>query len=99
MSSGDVEAGDRLALACCFFQGSGKKSCGAGGGFAGEDKLLGAALLAGGLRQKQTPEEGEADADNIPIATNTRRKDLGQMARQEAVLVGEEGTGEVVKKV
>lgn len=99
MSSGHVEAGDRLAFSCCFFQGLGKKSCGAGRGFAGEDKLLWATLLAGGLRQNQTPVEGEGNTDSIPIATNTGRNDSGKTASQEAALVGEERTGEVVKKL
>lgn len=76
MSSGDAEAGESPALACCFPEGSGEKSFGAGGGFAGENTLLGPTPASGVcvgvwgacacLWQEQTPEEGEGNAESIP---------------------------------
>lgn len=118
MSSGDAEAGESQALACCFPEGSGEKSFGAGGGgggwFAGEDTLLGATPASGVgggvrgacvcLRQEQTPEEGEGNAESIPPPPPQPRhehwgkRSWGKRRAKEAVLLGEEGTGEVANK-
>lgn len=99
MSSGDVEAGERLAFCCCFPEGSGEKPFGAGGGLPGRTRFSGPSLLAGGLRQEQTPEEGEGNADRISPPQALEEKELGQTASQEAVLLGREGTGEVANKM